>query len=715
MPGKSINESVLKAFIVANGMVFSSLFLAVPVLNAEENPLAGAEQFNPNGVVEGSGWANLYDPENNSLRLLPYLSINGMAIHESDIILGFTGSPADPAIPVPRGVAITYLGKRWEDGIVPYEILPAAGYSSVDLQYIQAGMDHIEEKTSIRFVQYTNENSYVQFQDGTGCSSYVGDLDSGAQKVELKKRGNGGYCTTMGIVAHELFHALGVFHEQSRSDRDQYVTINYANITAGYSYNFDVATGAEDIGAYDYSSIMHYGTHAFSSNGQPTITVPAGVTIGLRSELSQGDITTMQYMYYTDMQLELTTNVTEVDPGGPVDAVIDVSNHGDANIGNIIAKDVVVTMPISAGSSYNNFSSSESWNCQLSGQNVVCSLAILGRNASSRLSLNLTAPSNLNSMQLSPTVSVSNRDMNSANDSDSANITVTNLTDLAVAMSASSASMDVGDTLSVTLNLSNSSQVAAQQVTLDLTTAAALDYLDFSGSGWSCSNSGTATRCSLSQLNASNSSQIVLRFKAVAAINGGVIAASVSTQNTDGDPGNNTANTLISINTVSTADGGGGAFGGIGLVLLTLLAMFKRFSPNQNSSRIREMRSGAVIMSANGKPEERKTVKSSRRGVFLFALSVLAMTACQTPVAVSGEILYVDSKIVDCTGLVPQKCMRVRSSESAQWEYFYGAIEGFEYEAGYHYKLLIDVTEVKNPPQDASSLRYKLKKIIEKN
>jgi hypothetical protein len=66
---------------------------------------------------------------------------------------------------------------------------------------------------------------------GSGCYSNVGkNMEFGSQDLSLKKRSSSGSCMYKDIVAHELLHALGFWHEQSRPDRDLYVTIQYENI-----------------------------------------------------------------------------------------------------------------------------------------------------------------------------------------------------------------------------------------------------------------------------------------------------------------------------------------------------------------------------------------------------------------------------------------------------------------------------------------------------
>lgn len=68
------------------------------------------------------------------------------------------------------------------------------------------------------------KNSYYVMQFFS-CYSMIGKQYKGRQQISL---GRG--CAVKGIAIHEMMHALGFFHEQSRRDRDSYITINWNNI-----------------------------------------------------------------------------------------------------------------------------------------------------------------------------------------------------------------------------------------------------------------------------------------------------------------------------------------------------------------------------------------------------------------------------------------------------------------------------------------------------
>lgn len=68
-----------------------------------------------------------------------------------------------------------------------------------------------------------------------------------------------------------------------------------------------------------------------------------------------------------------------------------------------------------------------------------------------------------------------------------------------------------------------------------------------------------------------------------------------------------------------------------------------------------------------------------------------------------------------CSGVAPMECLQIKKNPSdTAWQYFYDAIEGFNYEPGYTYTLEIQTEKMDNPPADASSVKYKLIKIIAK-
>ncbi|XP_040839035.1 meprin A subunit alpha [Ochotona curzoniae] len=153
-------------------------------------------------------------------------------------------------------------------------------------------------KSCVDFKPYEGESTYIIFQQFSGCWSYVGDLHGG-QNLSI---GQG--CDYKAIIEHEILHALGFYHEQSRSDRDDYVNIWWDEIIPGYEHNFNTYDDnyITDLNTpYDYESVMHYAPLSFNANENvPTITakIPEfDSVIGQRLDFSEIDLERLNRMY----------------------------------------------------------------------------------------------------------------------------------------------------------------------------------------------------------------------------------------------------------------------------------------------------------------------------------------------------------------------------------------------------------------------------------
>ncbi len=138
---------------------------------------------------------------------------------------------------------------------------------------IISAMNLITKKTEgcIQFVpREASHRKWLTIKSLDGCWSFIGKQDQdGEQEISLSRNG----CMFTGTAVHELCHALGFWHEQNRPDRDSYIKISFENIVEGMAGNFDVYKGGQYFTTpYDYESIMHYASYAFSKNTQPTIT-----------------------------------------------------------------------------------------------------------------------------------------------------------------------------------------------------------------------------------------------------------------------------------------------------------------------------------------------------------------------------------------------------------------------------------------------------------
>ncbi|XP_023186971.1 meprin A subunit beta-like isoform X2 [Xiphophorus maculatus] len=163
---------------------------------------------------------------------------------------------------------------------------------------ILRAFDQFRVKSCIDFKPRDSEVYYLNIQKLDGCWSYVGRIFSNGQDLSI-----GQNCDFVAIVEHEILHALGFYHEQSRYDRDNHVQIEYSNIIAGKEHSFR-KVGNQDSTThgrpYDYLSVMHYHKNAFSNGNGPTI-ITINQTfqdmIGQRVEMSSSDVQELNLLY----------------------------------------------------------------------------------------------------------------------------------------------------------------------------------------------------------------------------------------------------------------------------------------------------------------------------------------------------------------------------------------------------------------------------------
>lgn len=262
---------------------FMSLVIAAALISCSKNneeitSEAQTNAFNAENVKKGqlNGQDIMYERK------------NGMNFFQGDIVL--SDKQLSEGNEFNKGGA-SY--SRWPGGKIYYTI--ASNMGSINVNKINSAISEYNNKTNTQWIYRTNQSNYVEFIFGSSTGSdgwaHIG-YQGGKQTISLDQY------ISVGSVIHEMGHTVGLYHEHTRKDRDQYVKILWNNIQSGQSYNFNIYSSGTDIGPFNINSVMMYWPTSYSKNGQPTITRADNSNFTYnRTGFTTGDINTINTMY----------------------------------------------------------------------------------------------------------------------------------------------------------------------------------------------------------------------------------------------------------------------------------------------------------------------------------------------------------------------------------------------------------------------------------
>jgi hypothetical protein len=246
-----------------------------------------------------------------------YEIVEGDLIMPSRVVQALRQAEARSLAAAPEA---NYGGRLWpNNGLVLYQFQSVCAPSSscigaprsgcvapADQARMRAAMDEVEKISAVRFRQCTGNScpthfNYINVRDSTndfrpvsnddnrcvsnaGNSSPVGMVGNTGQNLNIfqwtSTDSAGTVTDNKWLIVHELMHALGIYHEQARRDRDTYIRAICGNVRGGcmgttFDTNFSKLEGI-DYGTYDFDSLMQYDECTFTiSNSCPNdMTLP---------------------------------------------------------------------------------------------------------------------------------------------------------------------------------------------------------------------------------------------------------------------------------------------------------------------------------------------------------------------------------------------------------------------------------------------------------
>jgi Domain of unknown function (DUF4377) len=83
---------------------------------------------------------------------------------------------------------------------------------------------------------------------------------------------------------------------------------------------------------------------------------------------------------------------------------------------------------------------------------------------------------------------------------------------------------------------------------------------------------------------------------------------------------------------------------------------------------------------------------------------------CIRPWMTRTMLFNVKSDTVSCIGVAPMECLQLQKGKNT--ELFYDTIAGFDFTAGYRYRLLVKRETIENTPTDSNKYQYTLLKVL---